>query len=50
MVKFTAPDALSVLQVRSGQQIAFPLKKQDLGGLSKGSITLELEVIFNPVS
>lgn len=45
-----APDALSVLQIRSGQQIAFPLKKEDLGGLTKGSITLELEVIFNPVS
>lgn len=44
------PDALSVLQIRGGQQITFPLKKEDLGGLSKGCITLELEVIFNPVS
>lgn len=39
-----------VLQIRGGQQIAFPLRKEDLGGLTKGSITLELEVIFNPVS
>lgn len=46
----SAPDALSVPQIRRGQQIAFPLKKEDLGGLSKGSITLELKVIFNPVS
>ncbi|XP_068586449.1 multiple C2 and transmembrane domain-containing protein 2-like isoform X2 [Cebidichthys violaceus] len=49
-----APDflgkvALPLLSIRRGQQIAFPLKKEDLGGLSKGSITLELEVIFNPV-
>ncbi|XP_071344283.1 multiple C2 and transmembrane domain-containing protein 2-like isoform X2 [Trachinotus anak] len=49
-----APDflgkvAIPLLSIRRGQQIAFPLKKEDLGGLSKGSITLELEVIFNPV-
>ncbi|XP_042261999.1 multiple C2 and transmembrane domain-containing protein 2-like isoform X3 [Thunnus maccoyii] len=49
-----APDflgkvAISLLSIRRGQQIVFPLKKEDLGGLSKGSITLELEVIFNPV-
>lgn len=30
--------------------MALPLRKEDLGGLTKGSITLELEVIFNPVS
>uniref|UniRef100_A0A3Q0RC70 Multiple C2 and transmembrane domain containing 2 n=1 Tax=Amphilophus citrinellus TaxID=61819 RepID=A0A3Q0RC70_AMPCI len=50
-----APDflgkvAIPLLSIRRGQQIAFPLKKEDLGELSKGSITLELEVIFNPVS
>uniref|UniRef100_A0A669CQE9 Multiple C2 and transmembrane domain-containing protein 2 n=1 Tax=Oreochromis niloticus TaxID=8128 RepID=A0A669CQE9_ORENI len=50
-----APDflgkvAIPLLLIRRGQQIAFPLKKEDLGELSKGSITLELEVIFNPVS
>ncbi|KAM6942732.1 multiple C2 and transmembrane domain-containing protein 2 [Xenentodon cancila] len=49
-----APDflgkvAIPLLSIRRGQQIAFPLKKEDLGRLSKGSITLELEVIFNPV-
>nr|XP_040016175.1 multiple C2 and transmembrane domain-containing protein 2 isoform X2 [Gasterosteus aculeatus aculeatus] len=49
-----APDflgkvAIPLLSIRRGQQIAFPLKKEDLGGLSKGSITLELKVIFNPV-
>lgn len=49
-----APDflgkvAIPLLSIRRGQQIAFPLKKEDLGGLSKGSITLELEVIFNPI-
>lgn len=30
--------------------ISYPLKKEDLGGLSKGTILLELEAIFNPVS
>ncbi|KAM7016031.1 multiple C2 and transmembrane domain-containing protein 2 [Tautogolabrus adspersus] len=49
-----APDflgkvAIPLLSIRSRQQIAYPLKKEDLGGLSKGTITLELEVIFNPV-
>ncbi|XP_028257588.1 multiple C2 and transmembrane domain-containing protein 2 isoform X2 [Parambassis ranga] len=49
-----APDflgkvAIPLLSIRRGQQIVYPLKKEDLGGLSKGSITLELEVIFNPV-
>ncbi|KAF1392383.1 hypothetical protein PFLUV_G00027280 [Perca fluviatilis] len=49
-----APDflgkvAIPLLSIRRGQQIAYPLKKEDLGGLSKGSITLELQVIFNPV-
>ncbi|KAM7423645.1 hypothetical protein PAMA_000141 [Pampus argenteus] len=49
-----APDflgkvAISLLSIRRGQQIVLPLKKEDLGGLSKGNITLELDVIFNPV-
>ncbi|XP_068596423.1 multiple C2 and transmembrane domain-containing protein 2 [Brachionichthys hirsutus] len=49
-----APDflgrvAIPLLSIGSGQQIAFPLKKEKLGTTSKGSITLELEVIFNPV-
>ncbi|XP_055010460.1 multiple C2 and transmembrane domain-containing protein 2 isoform X2 [Boleophthalmus pectinirostris] len=49
-----APDflgkvAIPLLSIRGGQQITLPLLKQDLSGLSKGSITLELEVIFNPI-
>ncbi|XP_034041068.1 multiple C2 and transmembrane domain-containing protein 2 isoform X2 [Thalassophryne amazonica] len=49
-----APDflgkvAIPLLSIRNGQQTDFLLKKEDLGGLSKGSITLELEVIFNPI-
>lgn len=49
-----APDflgkvAIPLLSIRGGQQIVLPLLKQDLSGLSKGSITLELEVIFNPI-
>lgn len=49
-----APDflgkvAVPLLWIRGGQQITLPLLKQDLSGLSKGSITLELEAIFNPV-
>ncbi|KAM9409679.1 multiple C2 and transmembrane domain-containing protein 2-like isoform 2-T3 [Pholidichthys leucotaenia] len=46
---FLGKAAIPLLSIRRGQQIAYPLKKEDLGGLSKGSITLELEVIFNPV-
>ncbi|XP_049573017.1 multiple C2 and transmembrane domain-containing protein 2 [Syngnathus scovelli] len=49
-----APDflgkvAIPLLWIRSKQQITLPLKKEDLGGLSKGNITLELELIFNPI-
>ncbi|KAI9517957.1 hypothetical protein NQZ68_001127 [Dissostichus eleginoides] len=49
-----APDflgkvAIPLLSVRRGQQITYPLKKEDLGGLSKGTITLDVDVIFNPV-
>nr|XP_020472827.1 multiple C2 and transmembrane domain-containing protein 2-like isoform X1 [Monopterus albus] len=49
-----APDflgkvAIPLLSIRRGQQVTLSLKKEDLGGLSKGSITLELDVIFNPV-
>ncbi|KAM3877092.1 multiple C2 and transmembrane domain-containing protein 2-like [Diretmus argenteus] len=46
---FLGKVAIPLLSNHNGQQIAFPLKKEDLGGLSKGSISLELEVIFNPV-
>lgn len=37
-------------QVHNGQQVACPLRKENLGGLSKGTILLELEVIYNSVS
>lgn len=39
-----------VRQVHNGQQVACPLRKENLGGLSKGTILLELEVIYNSVS
>ncbi|XP_072515956.1 multiple C2 and transmembrane domain-containing protein 2 isoform X2 [Salminus brasiliensis] len=49
-----APDflgkvAIPVLSIHNGQMISCPLKKEDLGSLSKGTILLELEVIFNPI-
>uniref|UniRef100_A0A674CKD7 Multiple C2 and transmembrane domain-containing protein 2-like n=1 Tax=Salmo trutta TaxID=8032 RepID=A0A674CKD7_SALTR len=49
-----APDflgkvAIPLLSIHNGQPICCPLKKEDLGGLSKGNISLELELIFNPV-
>ncbi|KAK9971391.1 hypothetical protein ABG768_024760 [Culter alburnus] len=49
-----APDflgkvALPLLSIRNGQQVACPLRKENLGGLSKGAIILELEVIYNSV-
>ncbi|XP_067301301.1 multiple C2 and transmembrane domain-containing protein 2 isoform X2 [Pseudorasbora parva] len=49
-----APDflgkvVLPLLSVRNGQQVACPLRKENLGGLSKGTIVLELEVIYNSV-
>uniref|UniRef100_A0A8K9Y5X4 Multiple C2 domains, transmembrane 2b n=1 Tax=Oncorhynchus mykiss TaxID=8022 RepID=A0A8K9Y5X4_ONCMY len=49
-----APDflgkvAIPLLSIHNGQPICCPLKKEDLGCLSKGSISLELELVFNPV-
>ncbi|KAG7327350.1 hypothetical protein KOW79_008956 [Hemibagrus wyckioides] len=49
-----APDflgkvAIPLLSIRNSQLISCPLKKEDLGGVSKGNILLELEVIFNPI-
>uniref|UniRef100_A0AAZ3QEG9 C2 domain-containing protein n=1 Tax=Oncorhynchus tshawytscha TaxID=74940 RepID=A0AAZ3QEG9_ONCTS len=49
-----APDflgkvAIPLLSIHNGQPICCPLKKEDLVCLSKGSIFLELELIFNPV-
>uniref|UniRef100_A0AAY4EY33 C2 domain-containing protein n=1 Tax=Denticeps clupeoides TaxID=299321 RepID=A0AAY4EY33_9TELE len=50
-----APDFLGkisipLLSIHNGQQITCPLRKDDLEKLTKGTISLELEVIFNPVS
>ncbi|XP_076847528.1 multiple C2 and transmembrane domain-containing protein 2 isoform X2 [Brachyhypopomus gauderio] len=49
-----APDvlgkvAIPLLTVSSGQQISSLLKKEDLAGPAKGSITLEMNVLYNPV-
>ncbi|KAJ8335444.1 hypothetical protein SKAU_G00387860 [Synaphobranchus kaupii] len=49
-----APDflgkvAIPLLSVHNGEQVTYMLRKEDLHGQSKGSISLELEVIFNPV-
>uniref|UniRef100_A0AAZ3Q441 C2 domain-containing protein n=1 Tax=Oncorhynchus tshawytscha TaxID=74940 RepID=A0AAZ3Q441_ONCTS len=41
--------AIPLLSIHNGQPICCPLKKEDLVCLSKGSIFLELELIFNPV-
>ncbi|XP_062868413.1 multiple C2 and transmembrane domain-containing protein 2 [Trichomycterus rosablanca] len=49
-----APDflgkvAIPLLSVHNCQLICCPLKKEDLDGFSKGSVLLEIEVIFNPI-
>lgn len=49
-----APDflgkvAIPLLSIRNGHVISCPLKKEDLGGITKGKILLEMEVIFNPI-
>uniref|UniRef100_A0A096LS38 Multiple C2 and transmembrane domain-containing protein 2-like n=1 Tax=Poecilia formosa TaxID=48698 RepID=A0A096LS38_POEFO len=49
-----APDflgkvAIPLLSIQNRRRVVYMLKKEDLGRLLKGSITLELEVIFNPV-
>ncbi|KAG7254292.1 hypothetical protein CRUP_007392, partial [Coryphaenoides rupestris] len=41
--------AIPLLSVQNGQKICRLLKKESLGRAAKGSITLELEVIYNPV-
>ncbi|XP_076880945.1 multiple C2 and transmembrane domain-containing protein 2 [Brachyhypopomus gauderio] len=46
---FLGKVAIPLLNVHNGQLISFPLKKEDLGASSKGTILLELEVIFNPI-
>ncbi|XP_051506359.1 multiple C2 and transmembrane domain-containing protein 2 isoform X2 [Myxocyprinus asiaticus] len=46
---FLGKVAIPLLSIHNGQQVACPLRKENLGGLSKGTILLELEVIFNSV-
>ncbi|KAK1784867.1 hypothetical protein P4O66_018304 [Electrophorus voltai] len=41
--------AIPLLTVTNGQLITSLLKKEDLAGPSKGTITLELSVLYNPV-
>ncbi|CAL8246198.1 unnamed protein product [Lota lota] len=46
---FLGKTAIPLLLAPNRQQINLPLKKEDLGSLSKGFLTLELELLFNPV-
>ncbi|XP_010891012.2 multiple C2 and transmembrane domain-containing protein 2 [Esox lucius] len=41
--------AIPLLTVQNGQQVTGMLKKANLEGLSKGTISLEMEVHYNPV-
>ncbi|KAI1889452.1 hypothetical protein AGOR_G00163020 [Albula goreensis] len=49
-----APDflgkvAIPLLSVHNGQQVSCPLRKEDLHRPSKGTICLEMDLIYNPV-
>uniref|UniRef100_A0AAR2LIV9 C2 domain-containing protein n=1 Tax=Pygocentrus nattereri TaxID=42514 RepID=A0AAR2LIV9_PYGNA len=46
---FLGKVAIPLLTVSNGQQITRHLKKEDLAGTSKGSITLEMSIFYNPV-
>ncbi|XP_030232523.1 multiple C2 and transmembrane domain-containing protein 2 isoform X3 [Gadus morhua] len=46
---FLGKTAIPLLMAPNRQQITLPLKKENLGSLSKGVLTLELELLFNPV-
>ncbi|XP_072551589.1 multiple C2 and transmembrane domain-containing protein 2 [Salminus brasiliensis] len=46
---FLGKVTIPLLTVSNGQQITSFLKKEDLTGPSKGSITLEMNVVYNPV-
>ncbi|KAI4889043.1 hypothetical protein NFI96_023802 [Prochilodus magdalenae] len=46
---FVGKVAIPLLTVSNGQQITTLLKKEDLSGPSKGSITLEMSTFYNPV-
>ncbi|MFT7806715.1 multiple C2 and transmembrane domain-containing protein 2-like [Arapaima gigas] len=47
---FLGKVAIPLLSVYNGQQITYALKKESLGGPLKGTILLELQVCYNPVS
>lgn len=47
--KFLGKVAVPLLTIRNGQQICLFLKKEDLGRTYKGTITLEIDVIYNKV-
>ncbi|XP_067090732.1 multiple C2 and transmembrane domain-containing protein 2 [Osmerus mordax] len=46
---FLGKVAIPLLFVPNGQQVSYQLKKEDLGRPSKGTITLVMEVIYNPI-
>ncbi|XP_060779957.1 multiple C2 and transmembrane domain-containing protein 2 isoform X3 [Neoarius graeffei] len=46
---FLGKVAIPLLTVSNGQQITRLLKKENLEDMSKGSITLEMNVLYNPV-
>uniref|UniRef100_A0A8C9SCW2 Multiple C2 and transmembrane domain containing 2 n=2 Tax=Scleropages formosus TaxID=113540 RepID=A0A8C9SCW2_SCLFO len=46
---FLGKVAIPLLSAHNGQQIAYALKKENLGGPFKGTILLELHVCYNPV-
>ncbi|KAG8012627.1 Multiple C2 and transmembrane domain-containing protein 2 [Nibea albiflora] len=46
---FLGKVAIPLLTVQNGQQISLFLKKEDLGSVTKGTITLVLDIIYNQV-
>ncbi|XP_019118533.2 multiple C2 and transmembrane domain-containing protein 2 isoform X1 [Larimichthys crocea] len=46
---FLGKVAIPLLTVQNGQQISLFLKKEDLGSVTKGTITLVLDIIYNKV-
>ncbi|KAF7670295.1 hypothetical protein LDENG_00018640 [Lucifuga dentata] len=46
---FLGKVAIPLLTVQNGKQVSFFLKKEELGSLSKGTITLVMEVIYNKI-
>ncbi|XP_036391429.1 multiple C2 and transmembrane domain-containing protein 2-like [Megalops cyprinoides] len=46
---FLGKVAIPLLSIHSRQQFSYVLKREDLSGPSKGTILLELELLYNPV-